>query len=156
MILNPRRSERRPWEMLIVGIIYASLSVLLVNWIFSSDLVLAKYSGIFVVLFTVMFSIPFFYYMIRIEEAKDSSIEETTSLLKEHAKAINSLLWLFVGFIMAFSFWFIILGDTDNFRAQIETYCTINSPNNYETCISEYGVKGRGATGFATSTELLG
>ena len=156
MILNPRRSERRPWEMLIIGLIYASLSVLLVNWIFSSDLVLAKYSGILIVTFTVMFSIPFFFYMIRIEEAKDEAIEETTSLLKEHAKAINSLLWLFIGFIIAFSFWFIVLGNIDNYRAQIETYCAINSPSNYEGCITEYGVKNRGATGFATSTELLG
>ena len=67
MILNPRRSERRPWEMLFVGLVYASLSVLIVDFVFSSDIVLAKFSGILIVTFTVMFSIPFFYYMIKIE-----------------------------------------------------------------------------------------
>jgi len=154
MILNPRRSERRPWEMLIIGIIYSSLSVILVNWIFSSDIVLAKYSGILVVTFTVMFSIPFFYYMIRLEESKDLEIDRSISLLKEHGKAIHSLLWLFLGFVIGFSFWFIVLGNVDNFRAQIETYCIINSPSNYEGCVSQYGVKA-GATGFATSTNLL-
>ena len=131
MILSPRRSERRPWEMLIIGIVYASLSVLLVNWIFSSDLVLAKYSGVLIVTFSVMFSLPFVYYMIRMEENKDLEIESSLRLLKEHGRAIHSLLWLFLGFVIAFSFWFIILGDTNNFRAQIETYCMINSPSNY-------------------------
>ena len=155
MILNPRRSERRPWEMLFVGLVYASLSVLLVDFIFSSDIVLAKFSGILIVTFTVMFSIPFFYYMIKIEEEKDTQIESSISLLKEHGKAIHSLLWLFLGFIIAFSFWFIVLGSTDNYRAQIETFCIINSPSNFDGCINQYGVS-TSSTGFATSTSLLG
>ena len=142
--------------MLLVGLVYASLSVLLVDFIFSSDIVLAKFSGILVVTFTVMFSIPFFYHMIKIEEEKDSQIGDSVGLLKEHGKAIHSLMWMFIGFIIAFSFWFIVLGSTDNFRAQIETYCIINSPSNFEGCISQYGVKGS-ATGFASSSlNLLG
>jgi uncharacterized membrane protein SpoIIM required for sporulation len=155
MILNPRRSERRPWEMLLVGLVYASLAVLIVDFVFSSDIVLAKFSGILVVTFTVMFSLPFFYYMIKIEENKDSQIDSSVGLLKEHSKAIHSLLWMFLGFIIAFSIWFIILGSTDNYRAQIETFCIINSPSNFEGCISQYGVKGS-ATGFAASASYLG
>jgi len=156
MILSPRRSERRPWEMLFVGLVYASLSVLLVDFVFSSDIVLAKFSGILIVTFTVMFSLPFFYHMIKLEEEKDVQIDNSIRLLKEHGRAIHALMWMFFGFIIAFSFWFIVLGSTDNYRAQIETYCIINSPSNFEGCISQYGVK-ISNTGFASSTvNILG
>ena len=70
MLINPRKAERRPWEMFFVGAFYASISILLVTWIFSQDAVLSNYSGILVVTFTVMFSIPFMYYMIKMEEEK--------------------------------------------------------------------------------------
>ncbi len=154
-ILNPKRSERRPWEMLFVGFVYASLSVLLVTWVFSGDIVLVKYSGIFIVTFTVMFSIPFFYFMLKVEEQKDSQIEESFSLLREHWRAVHSLLWLFIGFVIGFSLLFILVGNTDNFRAQIETFCVINSPNNFESCISQYGVR-PSTTGFVAGLDILG
>jgi hypothetical protein len=73
MLLNPRKAERHPWELFFVGVFYASLSILLVNWIFSQDAVLSKYSGILVVTFTVMFSMPFVYYTIKLENQVISS-----------------------------------------------------------------------------------
>jgi len=141
--------------MFFIGLVYASLSILLVNWIFASDVVLVKYSAILIVTFTVMFCIPFFYYIIRLEEEKDSEIESGYRLLKEHGKAIHSLLWLFLGFVVAFSVLYILMGSPDNFKAQIETYCVINSPSNFDGCTSQYGIKSS-PTGSATSTQLLG
>ncbi len=155
MLLNPIRSERRPWEMFFVGLVYAALSVILVNWVFGSDVVLVKYSAILIVTFTVMFCLPFFYYIIRLEEEKETEYDDSFRLIKEHGKAIHSLLWLFLGFIVAFSVLFILLGSTDNFKAQVETYCVINSPSNFDGCISQYGIK-TSPTGAATSTQLLG
>ncbi|MBS3072719.1 stage II sporulation protein M [Candidatus Pacearchaeota archaeon] len=154
MLLSPGRSERRPWELFFVGIFYATLSVILVNWIFSSDPVLSKYSGILIVTFSVMFSMPYVYYTIRMEENKSASLKGIR-LLTEHGKAINAFLWLFVGFIIAFSFWYIILGSPDNFKAQIETYCSINSPQNYQGCVNEYGISS-GTTGFVTGNASTG
>lgn len=151
MILNPRKAERRPWQLFFVGFFYASLATLMVHWIFSGDSVLAKYSGILIVTFTVMFTMPFIYYTIRLEESKDFYIDNSFRLLREHSKAIMTFLWLFLGLIVAFSLWYIILGSTDNYRAQIETYCSINNPSNYAGCIAEYGVKNDNTTGFATS-----
>jgi len=142
------KAERRPWELFFVGIVYAALSVILVHWIFSGDAVLVKYSGILVVTFTVMFSMPFVYYTIKYEESKDTQIYESFRLLKEHSKAIQCFLWLFFGFIIAFSVLYILLGSTYNYNAQIETYCAINSPGNYESCASQHGV----ATGQITSS----
>jgi uncharacterized membrane protein SpoIIM required for sporulation len=139
MLLNPRRSEKRPWELFFIGFVYAGLSVLLVNWIFGGDLVLKEYSGILIVTFTVMFSMPYIYYMIRMEEEKEEE-EEGLELFRSHGKTIYALLWLFLGFIIAFSIFYIALGNVENYQAQIETYCSINSPNTYQNCIFEHGV----------------
>jgi hypothetical protein len=41
MLINPRKAEKRPWEMFFIGIFYATLSLVLVKWIFGSDPVLS-------------------------------------------------------------------------------------------------------------------
>lgn len=156
MIINPRRSERRPWELFFVGFIYASLAVILVNWLFASDPVLSKYSGILIVTFAVMFSMPFVYFTIKNEENKDLEIVGSMRLIKEHSKAILSFLWLFLGFIIAFSSWYIIIGSTDNYKAQIETYCAINSPQNYEGCTNQYGLGIQKTVGKVTVGKVTG
>lgn len=154
MILSPRKAEREPWEMVFVGIFYATLSILLVNWIFAGDAVLSKYSGILVVTFTVMFSIPFMYYAIKNEEDKDMRYEGMFKIMKEHMKALYSFLFLFLGFIIAFSFWYMVLASNQSFKAQIETYCMINRPANFNECVADYGVKGKTTpTAFLTAKD---
>lgn len=156
MLINPRKAERRSWELFFVGAFYASLSILLVNWIFSQDAVLSRYSGILVVTFTVMLSIPFVYYTLKLEEKKISENSGTLALLKEHKKAIYAFLWLFMGFVVALSFWYIMLSSTQSFRAQIETYCLINRPANYEQCVNQYDIKDVSTSiGFLSNTERL-
>jgi len=156
MLINPRKAERKSWEMFFIGLFYASLSLLLVNWIFAQDVVLAKYSGILIVTFCVIVSMPFIYYTIKLEEEKDLRIEGFFRILKEHSKALLAFMWLFFGFIVAFSIWYIVLPSENNFRAQIETYCMINRPANFNECIEQYGIKTTGrATGFLTTKERL-
>lgn len=156
MLINPKKAERRPWEMFFIGAFYASLSVLLVNWVFSQDAVLVKSSGILVVLFTVLFSLPFIYYTIRLEEKKITKTSGSWELLKDHRKAIYAFLWLFLGFTIAFAFWYSVLPSTQSFRAQIETYCTINRPGNFDSCVRQYGIKdSTQVTPFLTNTERL-
>ncbi len=141
MLINPKKAERRPWELLFVGMFYASISLLLVNWIFAKDAVLSQYAGVLVVTFTVMFSMPFVYYVLRLEERKITPLSGTYSLLQEHKKALYAFLWLFLGFVLAFSFWYIVLDSTNSFKAQIETYCLVNRPSNFQSCAQQYGVK---------------
>jgi uncharacterized membrane protein SpoIIM required for sporulation len=155
MLINPRKAERRSWEMFFVGLFYASLSILLVNWIFAQDAVLAKYSGILIVTFTVMFSLPFMYFTLKNEESKGMRETGFMNLLKGHSKAILALMFLFIGFVVAFSFWYIVLSSSQNFRAQIETYCMINRPGNFDDCVSQYGVKNYGVTGFASNKSKI-
>jgi len=137
MLLSPRKAERHPWEMFFVGLFYAALSVLLVNWIFSADAVLSQYSGILIITFTVMFSSPFMYYLIKNEEEKEVKYEGFFRILKEHGRALTALMWLFFGFVVAFSFFYIV-GSNQSFGAQIGTYCLINEPGNFGACVSEH------------------
>ena len=153
-MVNPRRVEKGPWKMFFVGIIYASLSLLLVNWFFSGDVVLSQYSGMIVVTFAVMFSLPFMYYIIKKEEAEDEEAVGFLSVWKIHKDAIFALMWLFMGFIVAFSFWHIVLGDSNLFNAQIETYCRINSPGNILGCVERYNFATTTSTTSAVTKEI--
>jgi len=155
MLFSPRKAERHTWEMLFIGFLYASLSILLVNWIFSSDPVLSKYSGILIVTFSVMFSLPFVYYCIKNEEERDIQEQGIFRILKEHRRALMSLLWLFIGFVIAFSLWHIVLGDARMLNAQIETYCVINRPGSFNDCVKDYGLGKITTTGSVTSNNML-
>jgi uncharacterized membrane protein SpoIIM required for sporulation len=151
MIIKPKRAQRRPWEMFFVGLFYASLSFLLVSLVFRKDFVLSEGAGLLLVIFTVICCLPFVYFIIKLEEGKDIEIDDSGKLIKEHWKALKALMWLFLGFVVALSFWNIILPEQagENFNFQIKTFCAINSPSNYENCLSQNGIPS--FTGSATN-----
>lgn len=156
MLINPAKAERRPWEMFFIGLFYASISIILVNWIFGQDPVLSARSGILVVVFTVMFALPFVHYVFRLEEKR--AAQESRSvwrLLSDHRLAIWAFLWLFVGFVAGYSLWYIILPTTETSAAQFETFCAINRPNGFDQCVAQYQTKDVSATVFATNKERL-
>ena len=136
-LINPKRVEKGPWKMFFIGLLYASLSLLLVHWFFGSDVVLSKFSGMIVVTFCVMFSLPFMYFVIKTEEKQDEEIEGLKHVWQVHKDAIYAFMWLFLGFIVAFSIWGIVLQNPTLFNAQLETYCSINSPGNIDDCVSQ-------------------
>lgn len=156
MLMNPRKAERHPWELFFVGLLYASVAILLVDQVFARDAVLSKYSGVLLVTFTVMFSMPFVYYTIKLEEGKITNTRGTMGLLREHWRAIQTFLWLFLGFVVAFSFWYVLLSANESFQAQIETFCVINRPTNVQECVKSYGITDSVvSTSAATSTDRL-
>lgn len=157
LLINPKKAERHPWEMIIIGFFYASLSVFLAQWIFGGNPVLAQYLGIFIIMFCVIFSLPYMYYTIKLEERKDLEIDGEMTLLKEHGKALLTFLFLFLGFVIAFSLWYVIIPDSQNlFKAQIETFCQINGGDNYLECIKQYGIDAPiRITGAVTNTDRL-
>lgn len=151
-LINPKEAEKGPWKMFFVGIVYASLSLLLVHWFFEADAVLSQFSGMIIVTFCVMFSLPFMYYMIKQEEKEDEEVEGFFAIWKVHSRAIYALMWLFLGFILAFSFWYMILQNPNLFNAQIQTYCMINNPGvELETCFAQYSMDNVNFTGSATN-----
>lgn len=157
MLINPAKAEKNPWEMFFIGAFYGTISLLLVKWIFSGDPVLSKYSGILVVTFCVMFTIPFIYYTLKLEEEKDLQIKGFKRLILEHNKAIYAFMFLFLGLVVAFSFWYIVFpSGNQNFIAQIETYCMINKPAHFDECVSEYGIQQVSkTTAFLTAKEKV-
>jgi len=141
MLINPKEASKGPWKMFFIGLVYASLSLLLVNWFFAADVVLSRFSGILVVTFCVMFSLPFMYYLIKTEEKEDEEVEGFLGVWKAHNDAIHAFMWLFLGFIVAFAFWYALLQNSVLFNAQVETYCMINNPGiNLEDCVAKYSI----------------
>jgi uncharacterized membrane protein SpoIIM required for sporulation len=143
MLINPKKAEREPWEMFFIGLLYGSVSLLIVDWIFLRDSILAQYTSMLIVTFATILSIPFMYFLIKFEEEKESMINKEIILIKEHGKAITALVYLFLGFIVAFSFWYMVLPSqttASNFKAQIEQYCAINMPYNFGKCVTQHGV----------------
>lgn len=135
-LIKTKKAERRPWEMLPIGFFYAVIAILLATFLFYRSPALEKYSSIFIVAFTTIISLPFMYYLIKLEEKKERKIKNETRLIKEHGKALGALVFLFLGYILAFSLAFIIMPKelaTSSFRAQLDSYCSIN-PQDTTNC----------------------
>ena len=141
MIINPKVAERKPWEMFFIGLFYAAIAVLIPYFIFGSDYVNSKYLSWISVMFLVILTTPFIYYTIKLEEKKDKVYDGQVKILQEHGKALAAFLWLFLGFVVAFSILYICLPHGGNlFKAQIEVFCQINRQADFNNCLNQYGI----------------
>lgn len=102
-LINPKKAERRPYEMLFIGAFYSSLAVLLSIWIFQ------EYSSLVMVFLTVIACIHLIHGVLQLEEEKDIEIEEEKLLIKEHGKALSFFIFMFLGFIIGYLIWFLVL-----------------------------------------------
>ena len=84
-LINPLKAEKKPWELLLIGFLYATAALFLSNWIFR------EYASLIMVFLTAMASIPLIYNTLRFEEMKDKVISTETRRLKEHSKALSFL-----------------------------------------------------------------
>jgi len=100
-LVSPVEAEKRPLQMLILGFIYASIAMFLSLWIFY------EYSSLVMVFLTVFASVPIVYNTIKLEEKKDESETSEGMLLKEHARALEVFIFLFLGFSLAYALWFV-------------------------------------------------
>ena len=141
-LISSKTAEKKPWLMFFIGLIYGFLSLFLVHIFFSNDPVFSKYSGILIVVFCVMFSLPYIYFAIKREEKEDELINGVSQVWKMHGDAILAFMWLFLGFVISFSVGYMVLKDPNLLNAQIETYCNINSPGHVEECVKKYSLTG--------------
>ena len=102
-LLSPENAERKPWELLFIGIIYTTIAIFLALWIFSDQ------ASLVTVFLIVLASIPLVYRTMRYEESKDLVITKESSLLREHNKAVVFLMFLFLGFTLASVLWYVVL-----------------------------------------------
>ena len=64
-LTNPFKAEDKPWNLLLLGAVYASAGLFLGNWIFR------EYASLIMVFLTVMACIPLLYNTFRSEEEKE-------------------------------------------------------------------------------------
>lgn len=124
-LISPIKAEKKPWEMFFFGLLYSSVALIISMFLFR------EYASVMMIFFTVAASIPVVYWAIRLEEKKDLSIEDEKILIKEHGKALTFFMFLFIGFVVSFSLWYLILpyNVSDKiFEAQAKTIKQINDP----------------------------
>jgi len=86
LIINPKKMMGKPWEFIILGFIYALVSVFLAMWIFKNHV------SIVMVTLTIVASIPTVRYIIDSQEKTDLTTKKERKLLKEHdIMLINSI-----------------------------------------------------------------
>ena len=115
-------AENNPKRMILLGMLYASIAVFLSYWIFQEQ------ASLVMVSLTVFASIPLIYNTIKYQEKVD--LKSRKSVFETHKKALFYFVFLFLGFIIAFSAWYIILPKeqvADLFSSQISTINVINS-----------------------------
>jgi uncharacterized membrane protein SpoIIM required for sporulation len=105
MLLNPMKAERSPWELFFLGLVYSSVAIFLSMLIFSDHI------GLVMVFLTTLACTHLVHGAMRLEEKKDMSqkLHGEVSLLREHSKAIEVFMFLFLGFVVAFSLWYVVL-----------------------------------------------
>ncbi|MFC1691561.1 stage II sporulation protein M [Nanoarchaeota archaeon] len=124
-ILEPNQAEKHPWEMFFIGILISSVSLFIGIQLFKSQ------ASLVAVFLTVLASTPLIYKTIKAEEAKDT-IENVTEtfLLKEHSRALSFFVFLFLGIVISFTFWYVLMPqDMANqvFSIQVSTIKDINN-----------------------------
>ncbi len=123
-LIDPEKAEKSPMSMVIYGFIFASISIILALLIFNEE------ASMVAVFLTVMISTPLMYSTMKFEENEDLKIENERFLLKQHWKALKFLMYLFLGFIIAYSIWFLALPEQTTqtlFTSQLTTINSINS-----------------------------
>jgi uncharacterized membrane protein SpoIIM required for sporulation len=123
-LINAENAESHPLRMFLFGILFASVGIILSLWIFKEQ---ASLVSIFL---TVFACIPLIYHTIRLEEKKEIEIDSEKKLLKEHGRAITYFVALFLGFVVAYTIWYVFLPETligNLFGTQQTTINSINA-----------------------------
>ena len=123
-LIGPKRAERKPMRLFYLGLLYASIGTFLGLWIFKNQ------ASLVLVFLTVMAAIPLVYSTTKYEEKIDSKNIKELKILKHHSRALSTFMFLFFGFVIAFSLWYLLLPDKlvqSTFNAQITTIRDINT-----------------------------
>lgn len=114
---------KKPWLMMLYGAIYAVFSVFLALYVFP------KQASVVMVFFTVMLSIVMAHKVIKYEKKTGLKKIDTGNRLKIHSRTTSFFIFLFLGYLIAFTSLVIFLPEkklVSSFGAQIEI---IKTPN---------------------------
>jgi len=117
-LINPLSAENKPFNLFVLGFIYASVGSFLGLLIFPSE------ASIVMIALVVLASVPLIMGVISTEEQKDVSDFHEVVLLKEHSKALSAFMFLFLGITIAVALWYVVLPSetvSTMFDSQIAT-----------------------------------
>jgi uncharacterized membrane protein SpoIIM required for sporulation len=140
-LISPAKAEKRPARLVLLGFLYATVGVFIALWVFRTE------SSLIMVFLATMAAIPLIYNTMQLEEEKDLEGMEERWLLKEHAKALEAFMFLFVGMTVAYALWYVLLSPATIsvlFQAQASTIKTINP-----------GATGYAIGSFSTFTKIF-
>lgn len=123
-LITPKGAERHPMTMFLFGLIYSSIAIFLGLWIFRDQ------ASLIIVFLTVFACIPLMVRTMRYEEKKDISLKREVSMLMHHKKVISYFIFLFLGIVLGYSIWFLLLPPTtvqSLFSTQLATINVINN-----------------------------
>ena len=129
-LVNPFKMEKSPRNMFFLGFLYSTVALFIGFWIFKT------YSSMIMVFLATMASVPLMYHTIKWEEEKDLQDFTERMLLKEHSKALSAFLYLFIGFVLAFTFWYVVLPSGHVSTLYDTQTATINAINGRITGMS--------------------
>ncbi len=119
-LLPIKLAERKPLNILLLAILYSTIGVFLALWVFPS------HASIVMVFLTVSACIPIMINMIKFEKYKEDVYKGD---IEAHERAIPFFIFLFLGLVISFVAWFVLLPeDTVRllFSSQISTIKQIN------------------------------
>lgn len=123
-LITVKNAEKKPLRMIMLGMLYATVAVFLALWIFKEQ------ASLVAVFLTVLASVPIMYNIITFEEKEDIELKNEAKMLRSHERALLAFFYLFMGFVIAFSVWFILLPTSfvqQLFSTQIMTINSINA-----------------------------
>ena len=123
-LIDPWSAKKHPFWLFVLGIIFSSFSILFGLWVFKAQ------ASLVMVFLTVVMTVPLMYATLIAEEKEDLKTQNQTNILKEHSKAITFLTFLFLGFVVGYSLWYIFLPTSllhTTFNVQLDTINAINT-----------------------------
>ncbi len=123
-IIDPWGAKKHPIWLFFLGILFSSIAVIFSLWIFQTQ------SSLVMVFLTVVLTIPLMYATFVAEEEEDEYERDEIRILKGHTKALTFLSSMFMGFVVGYALWYMLMPqETVNtlFSVQLETIHAINA-----------------------------
>jgi len=122
-LVNPFTAVRKPWELFFIGFLYNTIAIFLSLWIFEA------HASLVMVFLTVIATVPLMYFTIKEEEEFDLREEKESVIMKQHAKVLVFLMFMFLGMMFSVAMWYIVLPSSIHvnlFSIQTKTIESIN------------------------------
>ncbi|MBU0978162.1 MAG: stage II sporulation protein M [Nanoarchaeota archaeon] len=103
ILFSPKKAERHPLEIFFVVIFYTSISIFLSLWI------LPNQASIAMVFLSIIACLYLVQSTLIVEENKEKNENTESFLLKEHTKTLGFFMMIFFAFLIAFTFWMLVL-----------------------------------------------